>query len=199
MSVPGHDDLALVERLRAGDEAAFSEVVRRYHEPMVRLASSFVPARAVAEEVAQDTWVAALRGLGRFEGRSSFRTWLFAILVNRAKTAGAREPRTVALEGPDGPGDERFTPGGAWAEPPAPWPDDVIERLVAPGLASRVLEVVATLPPAQRRVVTLRDVEGLESGEVCELLGLTEGNQRVLLHRGRTRVRQALAAELEEV
>jgi RNA polymerase sigma-70 factor (ECF subfamily) len=197
--VTAADERALVDRLRSGDEAAFVGVVNRYHESMVRVASAFVPSRSIAEEVAQETWAAALRGLDRFEGRSSLRTWLFAILVNRAKSAGAREPRTVSLDGPDGPGEERFSPGGAWSEPPDAWPDDVVERLSAPQLVGKVLEAITDLPDTQRQVVTLRDVEGLTSGEVCQMLGLSEANQRVALHRGRTRIRTALAAELEEV
>lgn len=178
----------MVERLRAGDEAAFAELVRTYHPGLVRLAATFVPSPAMAEEVAQETWVGVVRGIGRFEGRSSLKTWIYTILVNRARTAGAREPRTVSLSAGDDPLEGRFT-GGSWAEPVTAWDEGIEDRLDAPELAERVRAAMASLPEVQRQVVTLRDVEGLSSGEVCELLGLTEGNQRVLLHRARTKLR----------
>lgn len=190
-------DDELLSRLRAGDEQAFAELVRTYHAPLVRLAQTFVSSKAVAEEVVQDTWVGVVRGIGRFEGRSSLKTWIYTILVNRARTTGAREPRTVSLAGDEGAGEERFSRDGGWIDPPAEWPDDVAERLSAPDLAGRVRAAIDSLPETQRQVVTLRDVEGLDSKEVCDLLGLTEGNQRVLLHRGRGRLRAMFAEELE--
>jgi RNA polymerase sigma-70 factor (ECF subfamily) len=191
--VAGEDEGELIERLRAGDERAFVELVDRYHASMMRVASGFVPSRAVAEEVVQDTWLGVLRGIGRFEGRSSLKTWMFRILVNRARTTGAREPRTVELDTGDGMSANRFTPEGTWREPPAVWSDEVEDRLAAPDIAATIRAMVERLPDAQRQVVTLRDIAGLSSSDVCGMLGITEGNQRVLLHRGRTRIRVMLA------
>jgi RNA polymerase sigma-70 factor, ECF subfamily len=190
------DDMELLHRLRAGDEQAFVVLVRRYHDSMIRLASSFVPSRAVAEEVVQDTWMGVLRGIGGFEGRSSFRTWLFRILVNRARTAGARERRSVAI-GAAGPAvdQSRFDETGSWVAPPEQWIEDIDDRLRAGKLADRIRSAIDELPGRQREVVTLRDVEGLSSDEVCHVLEITDGNQRVLLHRGRSRVRQVLETE----
>ena len=186
----------LLQRLRAGDEQAFVVLVRRYHDSMIRLASSFVPSQAVAEEVVQDTWMGVLRGIGGFEGRSSFRTWLFRILVNRARTAGARERRSVAI-GDAGPAvdQSRFDAAGAWVAPPEQWIEDIDDRLRAGKMAHRIRSAIEELPSRQREVVTLRDVDGLSSDEVCHVLEITDGNQRVLLHRGRSRVRQVLETE----
>jgi RNA polymerase sigma-70 factor (ECF subfamily) len=190
------DDMDLLQRLRAGDEQAFVVLVRRYHDSMIRLASSFVPSRAVAEEVVQDTWMGVLRGIGGFEGRSSFRTWLFRILVNRARTADARERRSIAI-GDAGPAvdQSRFDAAGAWVAPPEQWIDDIDDRLRAGKMAHRIRSAIEELPSRQREVVTLRDVDGLSSDEVCHVLEITDGNQRVLLHRGRSRVRQVLETE----
>jgi len=190
------DDMDLLQRLRAGDEQAFVVLVRRYHDSMIRLASSFVPSQAVAEEVVQDTWMGVLRGIGGFEGRSSFRTWLFRILVNRARTAGARERRSVAI-GDAGPAvdQSRFDAAGAWVAPPEQWIEDIDDRLRAGKMAHRIRSAIEELPSRQREVVTLRDVDGLSSDEVCHVLEITDGNQRVLLHRGRSRVRQVLETE----
>ena len=184
--------MGLVERLRAGDEAAFVTLVRRYQSPLLRVAEATVGSRAVAEEVCQDTWLAVLRGVERFEGRSSFKTWLFRILLNRARTSVGREQRAGR------PDDEveRFDASGAWATPPVQWSDRVDERLVAEDLARRVHELLPSLPDQQRQVVVLRDVEGLEPGDVASLLGVTDGHQRVLLHRGRARLRSLLSAEM---
>ena len=186
----------LLQRLRAGDEQAFVVLVRRYHDSMIRLAASFVPSRAVAEEVVQDTWMGVLRGIGGFEGRSSFRTWLFRILVNRARTAGARERRSIAI-GDAGPAvdQSRFDAAGAWVAPPEQWIEAIDDRLRAGKMAHRIRSAIEELPSRQREVVTLRDVEGLSSDEVCHVLEITDGNQRVLLHRGRSRVRQVLETE----
>jgi RNA polymerase sigma-70 factor, ECF subfamily len=204
-------DRLLVTALRRGDEKAFAELVDRYQGPLIRLAMVYVRNRAVAEEVVQDTWVAVLGGLERFEGRSLLRTWIFRILVNRAKTRAVREARTTPfspLEPDDGDDfaavpAERFLDAahpvwpGHWASPPNSW-DGVPERRV---LDAETLELVraaiAELPPAQARVITLRDVEGWDSAEVCELLGVSEGNQRVLLHRARSKVRAALERHLD--
>lgn len=193
------EDAELVTRLRSGDEEAFRLVVGRYHTSMLRLAQTMVPTRAVAEEVVQDTWLGLVRGIKGFEGRSSLRTWLFHVLVNRARTTGVRE-RRPGTGGPAGPtvDPSRFGPHGNWADPPVPWPDDVDDRLVAKELAARIRPRIDELPDLQRQVVCLRDIEGLSSAEVCGLLGISEGNQRVLLHRGRARLRGMLEAELKK-
>lgn len=188
------DDAALLASLRAGDEDAFAAIVRQYHAPLVRLAESMVPSRAVAEEVVQDTWLGVVRGVAAFEGRSSFRTWLFHILANRARSAGVREHRSAPVE-PDTLSD-RFDRSGAWAEPPAPWTDDTDARVDAVTLAARVKSCLPRLPGPQRQVVLLRDVEGLPAADVCAMLGISDGHQRVLLHRGRTALRRLLAEEL---
>ena len=189
-------DAELLDRLRAGDEQAFVILVRRYHESMLRLAGSFVPSRAVAEEVVQDAWVGVLRGIGSFEGRSSMKTWLFRIVVNRARTTGTRERRTVAI-GDVGPVVEqaRFDQSGHWISPPEQWIEEIDDRLLAAKMADRIRSAIEDLPVRQRLVVTLRDIEGLSSDEVCGVLDISEGNQRVLLHRGRSRLRQVLETE----
>jgi RNA polymerase sigma-70 factor (ECF subfamily) len=190
-------DEELLRRLRAGDEGAFVTLVERHNGPMLRLALSFVPSRAVAEEVVQDTWLAALRGLGAFESRSSLKTWLFTILVNRARTTGVREARSVPI-GDAGPvvDASRFGPDGGWAVPPEHWIEDAEDRIDAVKLSDLLRVVLDTLPARQREVVLLRDVEELSSADVCEVLAISEANQRVLLHRGRAKLRQALESEL---
>lgn len=188
------DEAVLVERLRAGDDAAFSALVREYHRPLLRLAASVVGSPAVAAEVVQDTWLAVVRGVDRFEGRSSFKTWLFHILLNRARSTAARERRTESVD-VDVLAD-RFDGSGAWSAPPVPWSDRVDERLVAERLAPRAHALIDELPDAQRRVLLLRDVDGLPADEVASLLGVSSGNQRVLLHRARARVRAGLEAEV---
>lgn len=187
------DDGALVDRLRVGDEGAFVEVLNRYQPRLLRLAQATVGSRAVAEEVTQDTWLAVLRGVERFEGRSSFKTWLFQVLLNRARSAASREQRAGV---PEDNLDERFDTGGHWAPPPVPWADRVDDRLVAEELATRVHSFLPELPDAQRQVVILRDIEQVGANEVAALLGVSDGNQRVLLHRGRARLRALLAAEM---
>jgi RNA polymerase sigma-70 factor, ECF subfamily len=185
--------LDLLEALRAGDEAAFVTLVARHHDAMLRLARTFVRSDAVAEEVVQDTWLGVLRGIDRFEGRSSLRTWLLAILVNRARSVGAREARTVAiLDSEPAVDHSRFDTSGAWSVPPEHWVEEVENRLAAAELRGVLLAGLAALPDRQRAVVMLRDVDGLDSDEVCEVLSLTTGNERVLLHRARSRLRQAL-------
>lgn len=195
-------ELALLERLRARDERAFSELVDGLQGPLLRLALGFVSSRAVAEEVVQETWVSVLDGLAKFEGRSTLKTWIFRILMNRAKTRGARENRTVPFSSLSDPetgepepavAAERFQANGAWGIPPRRWEDDAPDKLLMNQQALRRLEgAIAALPPNQRAVVTLRDIDGLDSGEVCNVLGISESNQRVLLHRGRSRLRAAL-------
>jgi RNA polymerase sigma-70 factor, ECF subfamily len=190
---------ALVQSLAAGDERAFNEVVGRYHRSLVRLARHYVRSEAIAEEVAQDAWCAVVTGVERFEGRSSFKTWLFSIVVNKARTRAERERRTTpfsALAAPEEDGapvpvEDRFAPDGAWAAPPRAW-DEPERRAISLELRDELRIALRELPERQRLVVTLRDVEGLDSTEVCELLGLSAGNERVLLHRARTRLRAEL-------
>ena len=189
-----------VERLRAGDEQTFIDLVGRHHDSMVRVARSFVPNHAVAEEVVQDTWLAVLRGLDGFEGRSSFQTWLYQILINRAQSTGVREHHHVPVGAQESSVDpSRFDDGGLWSLPPERWGDDLDERLQAGELSASIWSALDQLPVQQRSVVALRDLEGLHSTEVCDLLDITAANQRVLLHRGRSRMRNALEAEFGKV
>lgn len=195
------DDAAFVNRLLAGDEQAFTQLVRRHHASLIRLAMVFVTDREVAEEVVQETWLAVLNGLSAFEGRSALKSWIFSILTNRAKTRAVREKRSIPFSDlfSAGSDDEpsvdpdRFTSSGSWAEPPTRWEKNTPEQLMLRHEARAMIDhAVADLPPNQRAVVTLRDVEGLDAVEVCNILGLSETNQRVLLHRGRSRVRAVL-------
>jgi RNA polymerase sigma-70 factor, ECF subfamily len=197
-TLPAMDtDTSLLRRLRDGDERAFVALVERYHSSMLRVALAYVPSTAVAEEVVQDTWLAVLRGLARFEERSSLRTWLFTILVNRARTTGVRENRSVPVADAVPAVDAaRFGPTGAWAEPPEHWIEEAENRIDAAKLAELLRSGLDVLPARQREVVLLRDVEGLSGAEVCEALAISEANQRVLLHRGRSRLRQLLESEL---
>jgi RNA polymerase sigma-70 factor (ECF subfamily) len=190
-------DASLLRRLRDGDEQAFTALIERYNASMLRLAMSFVTSRAVAEEVVQDTWLAVLRGLDRFEERSSLRTWLFTILVNRARTTGVREARSVPV-GDAGPAVDasRFGPSGGWAVPPEHWIEEAENRIDAVKLSELLRIGLDSLPVRQREVVLLRDVETLTSAEVCQVLAISEANQRVLLHRGRSKLRQLLETEL---
>lgn len=199
-------DQALVQRLLAGDEAAFAELLDRYHGMLLRLALVYVSSRAVAEEVVQETWVGVLDGLHAFEGRSSLKTWIFRILTNRAKIRGVREGRSIpfsSLANPEGEKDPavdpaRFQPNGMWAEPPRRWDDDTPEKLLMRQEAlHRLGQAIAELPPNQRAVVTLRDVDGLDSEEVCNVLEISETNQRVLLHRARSKLRRVLEEYVE--
>jgi RNA polymerase sigma-70 factor, ECF subfamily len=196
------DERALVAALRRGDESAFVQLVREYGPMMLRVARLYVSSQAVAEEVVQETWLGVLNGIGRFEGRSSLKTWIFRILTNTAKTRGQREGRTVPLSAvvpDDDPavdadrflGDDTRFPGH-WAAPPRRWEAQPEGRLLS-GEAREVIErEIAKLPPAQAAVITMRDVEGLDADEVCNALEISETNQRVLLHRARSKVRQAL-------
>jgi RNA polymerase sigma-70 factor, ECF subfamily len=193
-------DRDLILRLRSGDERAFVSLVERYQEQMLRLAVSFVPSRAVAEEVVQDTWLAMLRGLQAFEGRSSLKTWLFTILVNRARTTGTREQRTIPVPDPEPAVDPaRFDASGGWSDPPGHWIEAAEGRVEAGKLAGRIRIMIDELPARQREVVILRDVEQMTSEDVCAVLAISEGNQRVLLHRGRSRLRQQFEDEFREV
>lgn len=203
MSLPPDEDAPLLDALRAGDERAFAALVDKYGPSLLRLAQLYVSSRAVAEEVVQETWLAVLTGIERFEGRSSLKTWLFRILTNKAKTRGQREGRTLPFSSLASDGDEdqtavaveRFARGGAWATPPRGVPE---ERLLAGETRARVEQAISALPPNQRAVITLRDVEGLSAEEACNVLGLSETNQRVLLHRARAKVRTALERYLED-
>ncbi len=185
----------MVERLRQKDGDAFAALVERYHMPMIRLAMTFVTSRSVAEEVVQDTWLGVIGGIAQFEERSSLKTWIYRILVNRARKTGERERRTVAVD--DVAEAERFSPAGSWMRPPREWTDDVIDRLFATAVAKRLRIAIDELPPTQCQVVTLRDVERLSAREVCDVLGITEANQRVLLHRARGQLRRTIELEIE--
>jgi len=193
----------LVSDLMAGNEAAFSWLVDQYHGQLQRLARMFVSSDAVADEVVQETWLAVLKGLARFEGRSSLKTWIFRILKNRAKTRGVRESRTTPFSS-FSPGEEevtvepeRFTAAGSWAEPPDKWAQDMPDRIVQDQQARKLIEAaIAELPENQAAVITLRDIQGWSSPEICDYLGISEANQRVLLHRARSKLRRVLEKEL---
>lgn len=190
-------DRELLERLRVGDEHAFAVLVRRYQPSLMRLACSLVDNRSVAEEALQDTWMGVVRGIERFEGRSSVKTWLFRILVNRTRSAARRERRAeAAVPEPQSSADDRFDRTGAWVSPPTSWAEEAEDRLAAEDLARRARACLDRLPAAQRQAVFLRDVDGLSANEVCSTLGISDGNLRVLLHRGRARVRGMLDAEM---
>lgn len=209
---PTLEEQALLERLLRGDEAAFTTLIERYHLPMVRLATAYVSRRAVAEEVVQETWLAVLQSLGQFEGRSSLRTWIFRILTNRAKTRGKREGRYVLFSSLADPAEsdepavdaDRFLPAdhptspGHWAARPASWGAMPEERFLSQETRRHIQAAIATLPPSQQTVIDLRDVQGWTSEEVCNILNISESNQRVLLHRARSKVRRALEQYLAE-
>jgi RNA polymerase sigma-70 factor (ECF subfamily) len=187
------DDAELLHNLLGGDESSFTELVRRYHPTLVKVARYYVASAASAEDVAQDTWIAVLKGIEKFEGRSSFKTWLLRICVNRARTSGVKEHRSVPVDpNESGPSvsAHRFDEGGLWSEPPVPFTDVIDNRLDNAGLLSAVRDAIDALGEPQQAVVTLRDVEGLSTQEVATLLGLSEANVRVILHRGRARVRE---------
>jgi RNA polymerase sigma-70 factor (ECF subfamily) len=184
-------DAELLTRLRAGDEDAFMELVDRYGPLMLRIALMYVPTRAIAEDVVSEAWLGVLKGLERFEGRASLKTWILRIVTNRARTRGARERRTVPLSSLEPAVDpERFAPDGGWLDPPAAWEPE--EQLLARETLDKVREAIAQLPPRQQEVITLRDIEGWEPEEVSRALDISDGNQRVLLHRARSKVRSAL-------
>ena len=203
------DERELVLALRKGDEAAFETLVEQYHVPLRRFALTFVRSAAVADEVVQETWLGVIRGIGRFEGRSSLKTWIFQILTNTAKTRAEREGRTVPLSSLATAGDDepavdpnRFLDEqharwpGHWAAPPSRWNEIPEEALFGHETLAVVTDAIAGLPEMQRRVIELRDVTGSSSQEVCHLLGISEANQRVLLHRARSKVRQAVEDRL---
>ena len=201
--VSADPDADLLARLRRGDELAFRTLVERYSSTMLHVARLHVRDRQAAEEVVQETWLAVVRGLGRFEERSTLKTWLFRILVNRAKTRGVRENRSIPFasvgggldpEQDEGPtvDPSRFTSEGAWTSAPPDWHDDPELSLESDEALRIAREAIDRLPERQKIVITLRDLEGLSSDEVRNVLDLSESNQRVLLHRARTKVRQAL-------
>lgn len=212
-STARQDEARLIAALRRGDEAAFMRLVEQYQAEMVRLAKVYVGDLAVAQEVAQETWLSVLKHLDQFQARSSFKTWLFHILVNGARTRSQRERRSVpfsALSEADGASDdepsvapERFYgedgryPGG-WVAFPQNWEHVPEARVVSQETRACLLAAIERLPMSQRSVIRLRDVEGYSADEVCDLLGIGAANQRVLLHRARSRVRQALEAHFTE-
>jgi RNA polymerase sigma-70 factor (ECF subfamily) len=204
------DETALVAALKARDESAFTELVDCHTPAMLRVARGYVPSREIAEEVVQETWIALLKGIGSFEGRSSLRTWLFTVLINIAKRRGMREQRdadvaVTALTGGTvdparfrGSGDPY---PGHWLpnEVPSPFPDTPEGSVLSDELVTLARRELDRLPQRQRMVVTMRDMLGLDSAEVCQLLDISIANQRVLLHRGRAAVRRVLEAYLEEI
>lgn len=206
-------DRHLIELLRCGDEAAFVALIDSYYIPMLHFATVFVTRPMVAEEVVQETWMAVLEGLPRFEGRSSLKTWIFRILTNRAKTHAVREGRSIPFASLAGehiddyePAVEpdRFRPPGApwaggWLSFPAPWEGLPEERLLSQETRACIEKAIEALPPSQREIITLRDIEGWSSEETCSLLGISGGNQRVLLHRARSKVRSALEKYFAEM
>jgi len=207
MAHPPSDDTRLLAALRDGDEAAFTQLVEQHYASMVRIAMIYVADQAIAEDVVQETWIGVLRGLGRFEGRSSLKTWIFTILTNRAKTRAQREGRYVPLTPAwesDGEDDEpivtpeRFSTSGHWSDDQRPdqWDTLPEDRLLSQETLDVIAMAIAGLPPNQRQVIRLRDVEGWSSSEVCNILDISETNQRVLLHRARAKVRQALEGYL---
>jgi RNA polymerase sigma-70 factor (ECF subfamily) len=191
------DDAELLRKVCDGDEKAFRELVARYQGSFVRVARYYVNSDASAEDVAQDTWIAVLRGATRFEGRSSVKTWLFRILVNRARSTGSKEHRSIPVDPGGSVAAARFDEGGFWREPPVPFTDTIDDALSNERLVALVRAAIARLPEPQQAVVTLRDVEGLSTTEVAELLELSEANVRVILHRGRARVRGDVEASLQ--
>jgi len=198
------DESRLVEALRRGDESAFAELIDRYQAQLLSLAQRYVRSRAVAQEVVQETWLSVLKGIDRFERRASLKTWLFRILVNQAKSRGIRESRMVpfsALEGDAGEPSveaERFLDSnhdrwpGHWASAPASWSQIPEDRLISRETIGCALEAIERLPARQRLVVTMRDVEGWSADEVCTALDISDANQRILLHRARSKIRGEL-------
>ena len=196
-------DEEIVRRLRDGDEATFTMLVERYHRPMVRVARAYVSDEATAEEIAQDAWLAVLNGLTNFQGRGSLKSWIFSIVCNKAKTRGVRDARSTAFSAlasqeaashdPAVPADRFQGPDGRypdhWAHPPAGWGENPEQRLLQKETLSVLQAAIETLPTAQRTVITLRDLAGQDTESVCNVLGITETNMRVLLHRARSKVR----------
>jgi RNA polymerase sigma-70 factor, ECF subfamily len=194
---PSVEDAQLVGLLRAGDEAAFTALVRQLHRSLMKLAGAFVGSPAAAEEVVQEAWLAVVARIDAFEGRSSLRTWIGTIVVNQAKSRGVRDKRTVPWSSvAEGDAElepaERYSARGFWRAPPTPWERGAEALLLRKEACLAIEEALELLPAAQRAVVTLRDIEGWSSEEVCNVLEVAETHQRVLLHRGRVRLRAAL-------
>jgi RNA polymerase sigma-70 factor (ECF subfamily) len=199
------DDGVLAKALSARDPAAFEFLLDRYHGPLVHLAGNYVPSRAVAEEVVQETWLAVIKAIDGFEGRSSIKTWLFRIMLNIARSRGMKEQRSIPFAAVVDVSDKdpavdpsrfrRFRHAGSWKQPPDPWPDPERQVIAAEELAA-ARAAIAGLPGAQREVITMRDLLGWDASEVCAALGVSEANQRVLLHRARSKVRGALERRL---
>lgn len=197
-------DDAVLTRLLAGDESAFSELVGTYHGSLLRLALTFVADRGAAEDVVQETWLGVIKGLPTFERRSSLKTWIFRILANRGRTRGARDGRFVNFstlaEADEAATDlaDRFSAEGRWTQPPSKWQEANSEDLLLQDEVVGCLEeAIASLPPNQRSVVTLRDIEGVDAVDVCNILEISETNQRVLLHRARMKVRAMVETSLK--
>ena len=195
------DESALIAALRTGDDAVFTQLVDQYSPSMLRIARGYVKSHESAEEVVQDVWIAVVKGIAKFEGRSTIRTWLFAVLVNIAKARAIRERRdaehAVAAFTGRTVDPARFRPAGDqlpghWKEPPAPFPQTPEGSVLDKELIALAEREIERLPDSQRIVVSLRDMLGFDSNEVCELLSISKANQRVLLHRGRAAVRQEL-------
>jgi RNA polymerase sigma-70 factor, ECF subfamily len=203
-------EVAFLARLRQGDEEAFDKLVARHHSGLIRMAMAYVADREVAEEVVQDTWMAVIEGVGRFEGRSSLRTWIFGIMIHKAKDRGVREKRHTtfsSFESIDDDGDEAVDPSrfrqsgewaGHWAFPPQPWDDRTPEKLLSSQQAvDAMIQAIDVLPRSLKDVLILRDVEGVDAKEVCEILKISQTNFYVRLHRARERVRRAVETHLE--
>jgi RNA polymerase sigma-70 factor (ECF subfamily) len=191
------DDRALLERLRAGDEHAFELLVARHDGALRRVARTFVRTDSAADDIVQETWLGVVGGLSGFEGRSTLRTWIFSILVNKARTRATRDARSLpfsAIEGDDEPAVEpaAFAADGRWVSAPVRLEGDPETGLLSAELRGHLLQAVDQLSADQRAVITLRDLVGMPAQEVCDLLEISDGNQRVLLHRARARVRTAL-------
>jgi RNA polymerase sigma-70 factor (ECF subfamily) len=196
----------LLAALRSGDEQAFAALIDHYHGSMLRVARSYVATREAAEDVVQETWLGVIKGLNGFEGRSSLKTWIFRILINRARTRGQREARSQPFSAFGGGGDEpvvdpaRFYDTGRWAgfwSAPPTLHSPAEQQVIASEAGQQLLAAIGQLPDSQRLVITLRDVQGLSASEVCDLLDISEANQRVLLHRARTKARAAYEGYLD--
>lgn len=184
-----------IDRLKAGDEAVFGMLYTRHTPSMIRVAATIVNSRATAEELSQETWIAVLKNIGGFEGRSSLAGWIFTILINKARTRARRDGRSVSFDegGEENTLSAAFDGHGRWKEMPELWDEITPERIVAGRrLAEHMRDAIDALPPAQRAVIVLRVQQGLEPSEVCEALGLSDGNMRVLLHRARLSLRARL-------
>jgi RNA polymerase sigma-70 factor (ECF subfamily) len=201
------DEMELLAGLRAGDERAFATLVERYHLGMIRFAQQYVPDRSIAEDVAQEAWLQVLRGLERFEGRSTLKTWIFGIVLNCARARARRDRRTVPFSVVASMGNDPFEPAveasrfrapgeqyaGRWVSFPASWGDAPDRRMLAAEARRYLQDAIDALPPNQREVVVLRDVQGMSAEQACTVLQLSDSNQRVLLHRGRSKLRRAIA------